>query len=531
VPLFPLAARLRSEPELQDDAVAVLAGNGTAARVVAATRAARRAGVRSGMTLPQARARCPKLVARAADADCERSAQEALLEVADAFSPRIEDAGPGLVFLEADGFAYHFGTFDHASRQSRGPSAAPPGSAPPQNAEAEAARALAAAAEAASLPAWVGIAGSKLAARVAAEQGTPPTVVAPGEVASFLAPLPLDRLAPEIGLERTLESWGIHSVGDLARLDAAQVTSRLGETGRHLHAAARGLDPRPLEPRQPAPEITEGMDLEWPLVSLEPFLFAARAACERLCRRLADRGQGCARLTISLRLEPAGHDDRKIDLPAPTKDARGLLGLVRLELEKRPPGAAIAGFTFTAHPREPHRSQMSLLGPESLEPDRLATTIARLFALLGPERVGSPRPKDEHGPETFCLVPYAPPPPPRVRPEPCRGRGLLAVRVLRPPVALEVTLEREGSPKEPGEPDESTRRPVTVAPAPGDDSRRPRLGGRVRVAAGPWHLEESWWREEPVERDYWDVELDDGGLYRIYRERRNGDWFADGIYD
>jgi hypothetical protein len=53
----------------------------------------------------------------------------------------------------------------------------------------------------------------------------------------------------------------------------------------------------------------------------------------------------------------------------------------------------------------------------------------------------------------------------------------------------------------------------------------------VRVAAGPWTLEDGWWNKQPVERDYWDVELSDGGLYRVYRDRKTGDWFADGMYD
>ena len=44
VPLFPLAARLRSEPALRDEAVVLCEGNGTAAQVVAATRKARKAG-------------------------------------------------------------------------------------------------------------------------------------------------------------------------------------------------------------------------------------------------------------------------------------------------------------------------------------------------------------------------------------------------------------------------------------------------------------------------------------------------------
>jgi hypothetical protein len=44
-------------------------------------------------------------------------------------------------------------------------------------------------------------------------------------------------------------------------------------------------------------------------------------------------------------------------------------------------------------------------------------------------------------------------------------------------------------------------------------------------------MEEGWWSDEPVERDYWDVELVGGGLYRIYRDRRSGEWWADGVYD
>ena len=60
---------------------------------------------------------------------------------------------------------------------------------------------------------------------------------------------------------------------------------------------------------------------------------------------------------------------------------------------------------------------------------------------------------------------------------------------------------------------------------------RPRIQGRIRVASGPWRLEEEWWHEHSVARDYWDVELSDGGLYRLYRDRGSGDWFVDGIYD
>lgn len=498
LPLFPLAARLRSEPELTREALVVVEGNGNAARVVAATRLARNAGIRPGLTLPQARALCPKLVARPRDEECEQAAQEALLEVAESYSPRVEDAGDGIAFLDVEGIERHY-----------------PGECP----ERELGRSLIAAAERVGLPARVGIASSKLAAQIAAGLPDSPVIVPAGEEAGFLAPLPLTRLTPEVDLAETLERWGVRTVGDFARLPRARVASRLGRTGRELHATARGLDARPLIPREPPPEFHEGMNLEWPLVSLEPFLFVGRAALERLCQRLESRGLACSRLVLSLRLEPEGHQTRSLDLPAPTRDVKTLLTLVRLDLEATQPGAPVAGFTFTAHPDRPREAQLGLYGPAALSPDKLATTLARLFALLGPGRAGSPRPVDGHRPERFALVEFAPPPPPEVKREPRTGRGLLAVRVLRPPLPIEVIQT-------------DLRRPVEIRAVVDDEAaRRPRIEGAVKVAAGPWGLEEGWWTDEPAARDYWDVEIAGSGIYRIFHDRATGSWYADGIYD
>ena len=535
VPLFPLAARLRSEPELKDEAVAVCEGNGSAARIVAATRKARRAGIEPGMTLPQARAILPKLLARGRDRAGERAAEEALLEVAEAFSPRVEDAGEGVVYLELDGHPMlqaHGGVAPPSITEGKGAAflgtPLTPTPSPEGRGAAFLGRALLVAAEKALLPARVGIAASKLAARIAAGLPDSPTVVPEGEEPRFLAPLPLSRLSPALEIAATLDRWGLHTIGDLAKLPEGEVASRLGEAGRELHATSRGIDPRPLEPRVPPPCFTEGMELEWPLASLEPFLFLAHAALERLVSRLESQALACTRLEAALTLDPDGHDARSISLPAPSRDVKTLLTLVRLELEARPPGAPVAGFSFTAHPDSPRRAQLSLFGPAALSPDRLATTIARLASLLGADRIGSPRSIDGHRPERFTLSGFAPPSPPRMRPAPREGRGLLAVRVLRPPVALEVhTEDRHPSPSGRGSRGEG--RPTALKTLSPDAA--PPISGAVRVCAGPWSLEDGWWGDAPADRDYWDVELSDGGLYRIYRDRAAGAWFADGVYD
>jgi protein ImuB len=580
VPLFPLAARLRSEPDLKGESVAVFEGNGNAARLIAATRKARKAGLETGMTLPQARAILPKLVARGRDRESERAAQEALLEAADTFSPRVEDGDEGVVYLDLDGLPalhpfsplsprnpraprYSLAPREGGEGQGEGddpadsshsqlsavisqpipPSPRPRVSASFSDAELSLGRDIIAAAEKVGLPARAGIAASKLAARVAAGLPESPTVVAPGQEAAFLAPLPLARLTPALEIAQMLERWGLSSIGELAKLPEGEVASRLGESGRELHATARGIDPRPLEARLPPPCFSEGMDLEWPLLTLEPFLFVSRAALDRLLARLESQALACTRLELTLKLDPDGCDARAIELPGPTRDAKTLLTLLRLELEARPPGSPVVGFLLTARPDRTRSAQLSLFGPAALSPDRLATTIARLASMLGADRIGSPRTADGHRPERYTIASFAPPPPPSFALPPKSGRGLLSVRVLRPPVALEVILEDLSASPRPRVP-ASASSPVSPSPRlPVADSPRLlslksidsndglQISGSVQVAAGPWRMEEGWWTSDPADRDYWDVELSDGALYRVYRDRASGSWFADGVYD
>jgi hypothetical protein len=124
------------------------------------------------------------------------------------------------------------------------------------------------------------------------------------------------------------------------------------------------------------------------------------------------------------------------------------------------------------------------------------------------------------------LKSYAPPPAPLARPTARAGRGILTVRVLRPPLPLEVIVGAASAAAE------STGSPSQVrTPGGAASAQRLQIDGAVRVASGPWHMEESWWNDPPTSREYWDVELLQGGLYRLYRDRATGDWFADGVYD
>ncbi len=534
VPLFPLAARLRAEPELAGEAVAVCRGNGSTARVAAASRPARRAGVRAGMTLAQARSILPSLIARGRDPGCEGSAREALLEVAWSLSPAVEVAAEEELFAQV-------GDMDRLYPGAHG--------------EGDLGRTAVIMAESLDLPVRVGIAANKLAAAVASRRPETPTVIPAGDEARFLAPLPLGELALDRRLTATLARWGVATIGDLARLPADRVASRLGEAGAAAHRAARGEDDRPLVPHHLPLTLTEGAELEWAVVTTEPLLYAIGQALERIRRRLERQDLACTVLELELTLEPEGNERRLIRLPAPIREMGALLALIRLELEARPPRGPVVAFVCTVRPDRPRRGQLTLFGAPEISPDRLATTLARLTARLGPDRVGSPRTVDGHLPEREESVPFDPPPAPLLRRPAGRGRGLLVVRVLRPPVPLEVITEGTDPellrlPRDEGRVTEPRSHGSAQSSPPAGNSKfktqdskfrlvsvasvaeaKPRIQGLVRVAAGPWSLEEGWWRSEPVERDYWDLELSGGGLYRIFRDRRSGDWYADGMYD
>ena len=212
------------------------------------------------------------------------------------------------------------------------------------------------------------------------------------------------------------------------------------------------------------------------------------------------RGLGCARLALELTLEPAGRDARAWELPAPTRDTRTLLTLARLDLEARPPGAAsaegavaIAAFVFTATPDRTRPEQGTLFGPPALSPERLATTLARLFALLGPDRVGSPRPVDGHRPERLALVPFAPPAAALLLPQHrAAGHGRTRLRQGPPGGAHPAAADRARSagraaPRRPRartdtHPESGEREPTTSAPpSPARCASPPAPGGSRRA--------------------------------------------------
>ncbi len=478
LPDLPLAAALRAEPEL--------AGR----PLVVCDRDAVVSGWLRGLSLAQARVVAPDLVVRPVALEAMRSAQEALVDVALSVSPAVEDAGGGLAWL------------DLAGTESLFPS------------PAGVATALGARLEAVGLEAArVGIGPTRTVALLAARRGEP-EIVAACEAQRFLDPLPLDLLEPPEELAERLTRFGIHTLGALRRLPRRELGARLGEEGVALARRACGEDLSPFRPAPPRARYEEGCACDWSVSNLETLAFLVRGPLERLARRLELAGLGARELYLELELESGKRFARAVGCRASTVEVPVLVALVRLALEQDPPGEPVVRLRVVATPGGVEPSQLDLFLPRRPAPAELAVTLARLAALVGDGRVGAPRECDSHRPEASAVADFdadgasgpwsagraAPPAP------------ALALRALRPPRAIRV-FGQDGSPERV----ESHERGGPL--------------GHVTQCAGPWRLYGEWWGEAPFARDYFDLELEDGGVWRIYHDLDVGGWWADGTYD
>lgn|GEM_PF-70999 len=173
------------------------------------------------------------------------------------------------------------------------------------------------------LTASVGVAPTMHAAKVASDHDKPDglVVVEPGEVASFLAPLPIDELHG-IGpvTARTLREHGIETVADLADADREWVVEQWGDRGGELHERARGVDPRNVEPRGRPKSLSRESSFGDP----EDDYAAVEERIRALGEAVADRARSKAALyrTIGIKvvLPPFDVNTRARSLPGPVDD-------------------------------------------------------------------------------------------------------------------------------------------------------------------------------------------------------------------
>ncbi|MET0261848.1 MAG: DNA polymerase Y family protein [Rariglobus sp.] len=478
---FALQALLRTETALRGRPVALLDSSTRPPHLLACTDSARACGVHPGQTSSQALSRCASLRILTPRDDAETDANSGLLAAAFGISPFVEATAPGVYSLQIDGLT--------ARRR--------------EPALREALDRL----TALGLHATAGAGPTPLLALYAARHASPLLLI--GSERAFLAPLPLAAADPPRELAAILAGWGLRTLGDLTDLPKASVAQRLGPAGLALWERAAGEVTRPLHLLVPPPAFSASMDCDYEMETLEPLLFLLRRFVDRLVIELQTASLAAAELTLSLKLADETMLARTLRLPEPSTHAEVLFNTLQTYLESLRTSTAVTGLQLDLTPIRVATRQQGLFDRALRDTHRFAETLARIAALVGSDRIGTPVLKDTHRPDAFTLTApsseIAPTNEPRAFVHPPQG---LVLRRYRPPLPVLVEFSSD------------TRLPIYVRTAQSE--------GTVREVRGPWLASGDWWQQDQAwTREEWDIETN--ALYRLIRTPQG--CFLEGEYD
>ena len=399
----------------------------------------------------------------------------------------------------------------------------------------------------------------------------------------FLSVLPLislsDPISPlhpdEGGTEALLDVlWrlGIRMLGDLAALSEADVLGRFGWPGLLAHRLACGLDDRPLQAEVVGEDAGAEAEIDPPADRIETVAFMARALADDMVARLARYGLDCVCIDIEAESD-SGHASNRRWRHELRFSAADIVDRVRWQLEgwyrssERPTGpvALIRITPCVVAPADGR--QLGMWGARSEADERAAKALARLQGLLGAEAVTVPRLAGGRRPaDTGRRVPLhaaeADAGPAQDPSAATANRGKGKGRKSAKTTKTAVTRARKAKSGKAGEPVDAPwpgrlpppqpavvldrPEPITVTDCGGDSVTVSGRGetsaapwqvtdstGRsqsVVAWAGPWPLDERWWRPSARRRQArFQLVLNDGSAHLCVLE--SGRWQREATYD
>jgi protein ImuB len=309
-----------------------------------------------------------------------------------------------------------------------------------------------------------------------------------------------------------LHKWGIHTLGQLAALDKEQLGARLGPEAVRMWERANGQFNRVLKLVRPPESFAETFEFENEIETAEPLLFMLRRFLEQLTLRLSGIYLVAKELTLRITFVNKQVYERIFKIPQPTNDIGLLFRMLQTHLENFRSKHPIVAVALIAQPSKPGKEQFGLFETTLRNPSQLSETLARLTALLGTERVGTPVLEETHCPDAFRLEPFAW----AVESAVPSGESSHALRTshatavlrrFRPAVSASVLLDEN----------------------PPTHVRSTEICGKVFKQCGPYLISGNWWDEKSWARAEWDLEMETGELVRCHES--DGTWKIDGIYD
>jgi protein ImuB len=508
---FPAQALLRLRTDWQTEPAVVLDGRAPEEWVCSLNRLAERRGAAAGMTRLEAESMNGlRLLKRSAES--EAAARAVMLECAAKFSPRIEEACTDAGTAEpGSGTACAFVLDIAGTERLFGP--------PAQLAER-----LREELAAAGFRAAIAVSANYHAARMKAASMRGIAVIAEGAEAEALAKLPIAAVGLDEEYAATFALWGIGTLGELAALPEAELVARMGPKARVWRALARGEAEHTFEPIEAEFSLEEFCEFETPVEQIDSLLFVGARMIDCLVTRAAGRALALRSLTAEMGLEGGGTHGCAIRPAVPTIDRKFLLKLLQLEIGAHPPQAAVVRLALRAEAGAQSKVQLGLFAPQTPEPSRLDVTLARLRAMVGEERVGSPALEDTNRADGFRMEGFANPGL-KIETRGTHNRSeaemgatqRMALRRVRPARSVRVTVR--------------AAKPAVL--------RDQENSYEIAAAYGPWRTSGCWWALKSCDGAWdceeWDVlaAMRDGRSVAclLTRDRARNAWRLEAFYD
>jgi protein ImuB len=317
----------------------------------------------------------------------------------------------------------------------------------------------------------------------------------------------------QIGMQEilaVLHKWGIHTLGQLAALDKEDLRARLGNEAVTLWLRATGQANRLLKFVLPPEKFEESFEFEHEIETAEPVLFMLRRFLEQLALRLSAIYLVARELTLRITFSNKQNYERVFKIPQPTNDVDLLFRMLQTHLENFKSEQPIVAVALVAEPIRPVSQQFGLFETALRNPHQLYETLARLNALLGVERVGTPVLEETHRPDAFRMEPFVW----AVESAVPSGKSKNAPRTAHAATALR-RFRRTAK--------------ATIFSSDNRHLQSDKVAGQIVDQSGPFLLSGNWWDEKAWARAEWDMQLENGELVRCHEA--DGLWKIEGIYD
>ncbi len=445
-------------------------------------------GLTRDLTLADARARIPSLLAIEAEPEADAALLGRLAAFCDRFTPLVALDLPHGLMLDITGCAHLFGG------------------------EAELQAAIGRWMRAGGLSHRAAIAGTPEAAHALSRYGGG-GVVPPGEEEARLRPLPVAalELAPETVI--ALSRAGLRTLADLAERPSFTLSARFGEDLATRLRRTLGHEDARITPLRPPPACVVERHFAEPMLDSEGLAEVVARLIAEAARVLELRGEGGRAFEVSFFRSDGAVRRLTVETGRPSRDAAAILRLWRERIDTLAdpldPGFGFDAVRLAVPICEPLGETQASLDRRAVEDEAVADLVDRLVTRFGRDRVLRFVAQDTH--------------------HPVRAAKAMSAAM---PAAMSAALPASISAWPTPEPDEPPTRPLQlfeppqpvealaeVPDGPPIRFRWRRLIHDVARAEGPERIAPEWWRDgscEPM-RDYYRVEDAQGRRFWLFR--------------